>query len=54
MQISLKDKMNKEYSFKRESVAKLFRLALKAGLELPECKRPDEADRSFYINKADM
>ncbi|KAL0923388.1 hypothetical protein M5K25_007442 [Dendrobium thyrsiflorum] len=27
---SLKDKMNKEYSFKRESVAKLFRQALKA------------------------
>ncbi|KAL0922595.1 hypothetical protein M5K25_006591 [Dendrobium thyrsiflorum] len=27
---SLKDKMNKEYSFKRESVAKLFRQAVKA------------------------
>ncbi|KAL0923802.1 hypothetical protein M5K25_004577 [Dendrobium thyrsiflorum] len=40
---SLKDKMNKEYSFKRESVAKLFRQALKAGLELPECKRPEES-----------
>ncbi|KAL0903763.1 hypothetical protein M5K25_028165 [Dendrobium thyrsiflorum] len=40
---SLKDKMNKEYSFKRESVAKLFRQAVKAGLELPECKRPEES-----------
>ncbi|PKU71142.1 hypothetical protein MA16_Dca027476 [Dendrobium catenatum] len=40
---SLKDKMNKEYSFKRESVAKLFRQALKAGLELPECKRSEES-----------
>ncbi|KAL0907670.1 hypothetical protein M5K25_022093 [Dendrobium thyrsiflorum] len=40
---SLKERMNKEYSFKRESVAKLFRQALKAGLELPECKRPEES-----------
>ncbi|PKU68717.1 hypothetical protein MA16_Dca024254 [Dendrobium catenatum] len=40
---SLKDKMNKEYPFKRESVAKLFRQALKAGLELPEYKRPEES-----------
>ncbi|KAL0910728.1 hypothetical protein M5K25_018811 [Dendrobium thyrsiflorum] len=40
---SLKDKMNKEYSFKRESVAKLFRQAVKAGLKLPECKRPEES-----------
>ncbi|KAL0910790.1 hypothetical protein M5K25_018878 [Dendrobium thyrsiflorum] len=40
---SLKDKMNKEYSFKRESVAKLFRQAVKAGLELLECKRPEES-----------
>ncbi|KAL0911129.1 hypothetical protein M5K25_019245 [Dendrobium thyrsiflorum] len=43
---SLKDKMNKEYSFKRESVAKLFRQALKAGMELPECKRPEESKHS--------
>ncbi|PKU68418.1 hypothetical protein MA16_Dca027434 [Dendrobium catenatum] len=43
---SLKEKMNKEYSFKRESVAKLFRQALKAGLELPECKRPEESKHS--------
>ncbi|KAL0905669.1 hypothetical protein M5K25_024106 [Dendrobium thyrsiflorum] len=40
---SLKERMNKEYSFKRESVAKLFRQALKAGLELLECKRPEES-----------
>ncbi|PKU62331.1 hypothetical protein MA16_Dca028551 [Dendrobium catenatum] len=38
--------MNKEYSFKRESVAKLFRQALKARLELPECKRPEESKHS--------
>ncbi|KAL0913885.1 hypothetical protein M5K25_017377 [Dendrobium thyrsiflorum] len=43
---SLKDKMNKEYSFKRESVAKLFRQAVKAGLELPECKRPEESKQT--------
>ncbi|PKU62970.1 hypothetical protein MA16_Dca028177 [Dendrobium catenatum] len=43
---SLKEKMNREYSFKRESVAKLFRQALKAGLELPECKRPEESKHS--------
>ncbi|PKU83281.1 hypothetical protein MA16_Dca006682 [Dendrobium catenatum] len=43
---SLKEKMNKEYSFKRESVAKLFRQALKAGLELLECKRPEESKHS--------
>ncbi|KAL0927954.1 hypothetical protein M5K25_002182 [Dendrobium thyrsiflorum] len=43
---SLKDKMNKEYSFKRESVAKLFRQALKAGMELPECKRSEESKHS--------
>ncbi|KAL0910899.1 hypothetical protein M5K25_018995 [Dendrobium thyrsiflorum] len=43
---SLKDKMNKEYSFKRESVAKLFRQAVKAGLELPECKRPGESKQT--------
>ncbi|KAL0924292.1 hypothetical protein M5K25_005106 [Dendrobium thyrsiflorum] len=43
---SLKEKMNREYSFKRESVAKLFKQALNAGLELPECKRPEEADQN--------
>ncbi|KAL0916627.1 hypothetical protein M5K25_014154 [Dendrobium thyrsiflorum] len=47
---SLKDKMNKEYSFKRESVAKLFRQALKAGMELPECKRPEESKHSSDPN----
>ncbi|XP_020679437.1 uncharacterized protein LOC110097411, partial [Dendrobium catenatum] len=43
---SLKEKMNKEYSFKREIVAKLFRQALKNGLELPECRRPEESKHS--------
>ncbi|KAL0905425.1 hypothetical protein M5K25_023845 [Dendrobium thyrsiflorum] len=47
---SLKDKMNKEYSFKRESVAKLFRQALKTGLELPECKRPEESKHTSDPN----
>ncbi|KAL0925350.1 hypothetical protein M5K25_003671 [Dendrobium thyrsiflorum] len=47
---SLKDKMNKEYSFKRESVAKLFRQAVKAGLELPECKRPKELKQTSDPN----
>ncbi|PKU63303.1 hypothetical protein MA16_Dca026525 [Dendrobium catenatum] len=37
--------MNREYSFKRESVTKLLKQALKAGLELPECKRPEDADK---------
>lgn len=40
---TFQSKMNKEYSFKRESVAKFFRQALKMGLELPECKRPEES-----------
>ncbi|PKU65499.1 hypothetical protein MA16_Dca012221 [Dendrobium catenatum] len=40
---SLKDKMNKEYSFNWDSVAKLFLQSVKAGLELPECKRPKES-----------
>ncbi|KAL0926136.1 hypothetical protein M5K25_004530 [Dendrobium thyrsiflorum] len=43
---SLKEKMNREYSFKRKSVAKLFKQALNAGLELPECKRPEEVDQN--------
>ncbi|KAL0925887.1 hypothetical protein M5K25_004261 [Dendrobium thyrsiflorum] len=43
---SLKDKMNKEYSFKMKSVAKLFRQVVKAGLELPECKRPEESKQT--------
>ncbi|KAL0917553.1 hypothetical protein M5K25_012620 [Dendrobium thyrsiflorum] len=47
---SLKDKMNKEYSFKRESVAKLFRQAVKAGLELPVCKRPEESKQTSDPN----
>lgn len=38
--------MNIPYSFQRDSVAKLFRQALKAGLELPECKRPEESKHS--------
>lgn len=42
--------MKKEYSLKRESVAKLFRQALKAGLELPECKRPEESDQTSNPN----
>ncbi|KAL0918047.1 hypothetical protein M5K25_010035 [Dendrobium thyrsiflorum] len=42
---SLKDKMNKE-----ESVAKLFRQAVKAGLELTECKRPEESKQTSDPN----
>ncbi|KAL0919103.1 hypothetical protein M5K25_011176 [Dendrobium thyrsiflorum] len=44
--ISLKEKMNKEYFFKRESVAKLFKQALNAGLELPKCRRPEKPDQN--------
>ncbi|KAI0502673.1 hypothetical protein KFK09_017630 [Dendrobium nobile] len=47
---SLKDKMNKDYSFKRESVAKLFRQVSRSGLELPECKRPEESKHTSDPN----
>ena len=37
---SLQERMSKKYSFRRDKVMKIFKDALKVGLQLPESKRP--------------
>ncbi|XP_078160179.1 uncharacterized protein LOC144555652 [Carex rostrata] len=41
--MTLDELKNKKYSFKREKTFKIFKQALEDGLELPICKRPEEA-----------
>ena len=48
--VSLAERKNKLYSFRRDKVAKLFRDALKDNLPLPECKRPEDASKSDQPN----
>ncbi|PKU84533.1 hypothetical protein MA16_Dca003046 [Dendrobium catenatum] len=40
---TLQEKINKPYSFKKECTGKIFRKALKIGLQLPESRRPELA-----------
>ncbi|KAL0921456.1 hypothetical protein M5K25_008530 [Dendrobium thyrsiflorum] len=40
---TLQEKINKPYSFKKECTEKIFKQALKIGLQLPECRRPEQA-----------
>ena len=43
---TLTELKNKPYSFKRDKVKKLFKTALKEGLQLPDSKRPTEANKT--------
>ena len=47
---SLQERMSKKYSFRRDKVMKIFKDALKVGLQLPESKRPEEADKKDHPN----
>ncbi|KAH7689408.1 Retrotransposon gag domain-containing protein [Dioscorea alata] len=47
---SLKDRMNKKYSFRRDKVHKIFKDAVREGLQLPECKRPEEQSKKDHPN----
>ncbi|KAJ0962975.1 hypothetical protein J5N97_028097 [Dioscorea zingiberensis] len=47
---SLKERMNKKYSFRRDKVMKIFKDAVKEGLQLPECKRPEEQNKKDHPN----
>ncbi|KAH7688681.1 Retrotransposon gag domain-containing protein [Dioscorea alata] len=47
---SLQERMSKKYSFRRDKVIKIFKDALKVGLQLPESKRPEEADKKDHPN----
>ncbi|KAJ0972424.1 hypothetical protein J5N97_020383 [Dioscorea zingiberensis] len=47
---SLKERMNKKYSFRRDKVLKIFKDAVKEGLQLPECKRPEEQNKKDHPN----
>ncbi|KAH7655809.1 Retrotransposon gag domain-containing protein [Dioscorea alata] len=47
---SLKDRMNKKYSFRRDKVHKIFKDAVSEGLQLPECKRPEEQSKKDHPN----
>ena len=40
--LTLQEKKDKQYSFKKECTDKTFRHALKLGLKLPEPRRPDD------------
>jgi Retrotransposon gag protein len=46
----LKQKKNKQYSFRWDKVSQTFRGALKNGLALPASKRPEDADKSDEPN----
>ena len=44
--ISLKQRLNKQYSFKDDQVVKLFRLLHKSNkLKLPEARRPEDVGK---------
>ncbi|KAH7691876.1 Retrotransposon gag domain-containing protein [Dioscorea alata] len=43
-------RMSKKYSFRRDKVMKIFKDALKVGLQLAESKRPEEADKKDHPN----
>ena len=44
--VSLKERLNKQYSFKDEHVISLFKLLQKSNkLKLPEARRPEEVDK---------
>ncbi|KAH7690287.1 hypothetical protein IHE45_02G037700 [Dioscorea alata] len=45
---SLKDRMNKKYSFKRDKVHKIFKDAVREGLQLPEYKSPEEQNKKDH------
>ncbi|KAH7673935.1 hypothetical protein IHE45_08G039000 [Dioscorea alata] len=45
---SLKDRMNKKYSFRRDKVHKIFKDAVREGLQLPECKRLEEQNKKDH------
>ncbi|KAJ0962210.1 hypothetical protein J5N97_030038 [Dioscorea zingiberensis] len=47
---SLKERMNRKYSFRRDKVLKIFKDAVKEGLQLPECKRPEEQNKKDHPN----
>lgn len=40
---TLDEQRNKKYSFKREKTFKIFKQALEDGIDLPQCKRPEDA-----------
>ncbi|KAH7690271.1 NAD(P)-binding domain-containing protein [Dioscorea alata] len=42
--------MNKNYSFRRDKVHKIFKDAMREGLQLPECKRPEEQSKKDHPN----
>ena len=43
--VTLTEKKNYMYSFRRDKVANIFRDAMKDNLPLPKCKRPQDADK---------
>ena len=47
---SLQERMSKRYSFRRDKVMKIFKYALKVGLQLPESKEPEEANKKDHSN----
>ncbi|PKU76139.1 hypothetical protein MA16_Dca024346 [Dendrobium catenatum] len=47
---TLQEKINKLYSFKRDCIGKIFRHALKIGLQLPESRRPEQAGMINDLN----
>ncbi|KAH7667059.1 Retrotransposon gag domain-containing protein [Dioscorea alata] len=47
---SLKERMNKKYSFQRDKVLKIFKDVVNGGRQLPECKRPEEQSKKDHPN----
>ena len=47
---SLQERMSKKYSFRRDKVMKIFKDALKVGLQLPKSKRLEKADKKDHRN----
>ena len=47
---SLQERMSKKHSFRRDKMMKIFKDALKVGLQLLESKRPEETDKKDHHN----